>query len=298
MAKKTNEDRWELRRGGRDYPESLKVMETQPRVIYGRGDPTVLSGPCLSVIGARHATPYGLTIAAMAGRVAAESGIVLVSGGAMGCDAAAARGALDAGGKTIVVSGVGADQVYPPSSADVFERAVAQGGAVISLEQWGAEPLPFRFPKRNRIIAALSKAVLVCEAGGRSGTTSTAMAAVDYGREIYAAPGSIFSQYSQGANALIRDGAHIICCEADLEMLLTRDYGVLRLVGERVVGPRDRVISALVATPLRVDDLAHHLGETPLDMMRKVAELEVLGLVVRLPDGRYTATEHALLTTG
>ena len=298
VRKSVPKDGWELVRGDREYPESLEAMSTQPRVIYGRGDRAVLSQPCLAVIGARQATPYGLTIASMAGRVAAESGIVLVSGGAMGCDAAAARGALDAGGRTIVVSGVGADRIYPQSSADVYARAVAQGGAVISLEHWGSEPVPYRFPKRNRIIAALSKAVLVCEAGSRSGTTSTAMAAVDYGREVYAAPGSIFSQYSQGANALIRDGANIITCEADLEMLLSRDYGVLRLVGERVVKPRDRILSALVATPLRVDDLAHQMGETPLDMMRKIAELEVLGAVVRLPDGRYTATEQTLLTTG
>ena len=292
------ERRWELTPDDAAYPDSLRATDEPPARLYGRGDEAVLATMCLAVIGARRATPYGLAIASMAGRVAAESGITLVSGGAMGCDAAAARGALDAGGRTVVVSGVGADKVYPRTSQDVYERAVAQGGAVVAIEPWGTPALPFNFPKRNRVIAGLSTAVVVCEAGARSGTTSTATAAIEFDREVYAAPGSVFSPYSQGANALIRDGAHIITCETDLEMLISQDFGVLRLVREEVATPRGRVLSALVATPLRVDDLAHYLGETPLDTMRRLAELEVQGAVTRLPDGRYTASEQALLARG
>lgn len=291
------ERRWELALADELYPDRLKEMDDAPKTLYGSGDPEVLSTMCLAVIGARKATPYGLAVASMAGRVAAESGITLVSGGARGCDAAAARGALDAGGKTIVVSGVGADRFYPQASRDVYERALAQGGAVVAIVPWGTDPLPFNFPRRNRVIAGLSTAVLVCEAGARSGTTSTALAAIEIDREVYAAPGSIFSPYSQGANNLIRDGANIVTCEADLEMLISRDFGVLRLVRDEIATPRGRVLSALVASPLRIDDLAHYLGETPLDTMRKVAELEVQGAVERLPDGRYVASEQTLLST-
>ena len=286
---------WDLRLGEEGYPESLMDMERPPEVIHGRGNPEIIREMGLGVIGARRATPYGLAVASMAGRIAAESGITLVSGGAMGCDAAAARGALDAGGKTVVVSGVGADQVYPRTSQDVFERAINGGGAVVALVPWGMTPRRGSFPQRNQIIAALSRALLVCEAGLRSGTSSTAMAAASIGREIYAAPGSIFSPQSQGANALIRDGGSIVCSEADLEMLISRDFGVLRLVQERIATPRSRVISALTANPMRADDLAHSLGEEPLDMLRKLADLEASGMVMRLADGRYAPTQEALL---
>ena len=290
--------RWELSPGDEAFPESLLQMEDPPQVLYGVGDVSVLSTMCLAVIGTRLATPYGLAVAEMAGRIAAESGVTLVSGGAMGCDAAALRGALDAGGRTIVVSGVGADRVYPKSSTDVFTRAPREGGAVIALVPWGSPVQKFAFLQRNVIIAALSTAVLVSEAGQRSGTTSTAMAATELGREVYAVPGSIFSPESLGANALIRDGAHIVASESDLEMLISRDYGVLRLLSEEVATPRGRVMSALVASPMRADDLANRLGYEPLELLRILADYEVNGAVVRLPDGRYAPTAEALVGRG
>lgn len=287
--------KWDLSSTDEAYPKSLEDMESPPAVIHGVGDVTVLGTMCLAVIGARLATPYGLAVASMAGRIAAESGITLVSGGAMGCDAAALRGALDAGGRTIVVSGVGADCVYPKSSADVFARAPKEGGAVVSIVPWGAPVQKFAFLQRNTVIAALSTALLVSEAGSRSGTTSTALAATEFGREVYAAPGSIFSPESQGANALIRDGAHIVTSEDDLEMLISRDYGVLRMVREQPATPRGRVLSALVASPMRADDLANRLGIPPLELLRMLADYEVNGAVVRLPDGRYAPTQETLL---
>ena len=168
---------------------------------------------------------------------------------------------------------------------------------MVSLAPWGSEPHAFAFLRRNVIIAALSTSLLVSEAGQRSGTTSTAMAAIELGREVYAAPGSIFSPESWGANALIRDGAHIVTSEVDLEMLISRDFGVLRLVREEVATPRGRVLSALVASPMRADDLANHLGEQPLELLRILSDYEVQGAVKRLPDGRYAATEETLLHT-
>lgn len=289
--------RWELRRGTPDYPSALEELEEPPKTLYGLGDPAVLHTRGIGIIGARRATPYGLAAASMAGRVAAESGITVVSGGAMGCDAAAARGALDAGGKTIVVAGTGADKIYPRSSRDVFIRAVEQGGAVISLEMWGMEPLPYVFPKRNKVIAALSEVLVVSEAGARSGTFSTALAANEMGRELYVVPGSIFSPESQGSNRLICDGASIIVSEQDLEARLSLDLGVLRLSQGAPATSRSRVMSALVASPMRVDELADHLAEQPLEMLKIIADYEAQGLVVRLADGRYSPTQTALLGT-
>jgi DNA processing protein len=297
MANKHLKDcpRWELRQGEDLFPACLCDLEEVPPVIYGIGDVNVLETASMAVVGARRATPYGIDLSRMAGRVAAESGITLVSGGAMGCDAAAQRGALDTGGKVVVVSGVGADQVYPASSLDVFERAVALGGCVIAEVPWGSHAMPYAFPRRNRIIAALSRAVLVAEAGQHSGTTSTALAAFDLGREVYAVPGSVFSPQSRGANRLIADGAHIICSEEDLELLISRDFGVLRLVAEQPATPRGRVMSALVASPMRADDLADHLGMSALELLKVLADYEVQGVVTRLPDGRYSPTSEAYL---
>ena len=271
------------------YPRSLKEdLSDKVEVLYGIGDPEVLQKTSVSIIGARRASPYGIAISQMAGRVAAESGIVVVSGGAMGCDSAASAAALDAGGKTVIVSGCGADRIYPSSSEAVFRRTVAQGGAVVSIEPWGSSPLPFRFPKRNVIIAALSPVLLVAEAGERSGTMSTADAAIQMDRTIYAVPGSIFSPLSQATNKLICDGAMPICNEVDLETRLSLDFGVARIVAEGVPNYMGEVISALVAGPLRPDELAAHLGQDTLTLLRTLTDYEARGIVDHLPDGRFS----------
>ena len=288
---------WELSPDDEEFPQSLHDLEPVPETLYGRGDPKVLQGPCLSVIGARRATPYGIAVAEMAGRVAAESGIVVVSGGAMGCDCAAGRAALEAGGKTVVVSGCGADMVYPASSADVYAGAVATGGAVISLERWGSPPRRYAFPKRNAIIAALSTCLFVTEAGMRSGTMSTADVAVELGRKVYGIPGSIFSPLSAGTNWLISEGARVICDEASLEAAISLDYGRLRF--SDAPGRREdlgRVLSALVASPSRADDLAARLGENIITVLSALSDYEATGVVTKLPDGRYAPTSAFYLS--
>lgn len=288
------EERLELQRGESGFPRSLAEAEgVRADRLYVLGDPGVFEQSSVSIIGARRATPYGEAIAQMAGRIAAESGIVVVSGGAMGCDHAASRAALDAGGRTVIVSGCGADRVYPASSADIFHDAVSKGGAVVSLEPWGAGPRPYTFPRRNVIIAALSPVLLVAEAGERSGTMSTVDAALELDRTIYAAPGSIFSPNSQGANRLIGEGAAPILSEADLEMRLSLDYGVLRVVSPGVPRQVGEVVSALVSSPMRPDDLATRLGQSVLTLLRTLADYEARGIVERLPDGRYSLTSEA-----
>lgn len=288
---------WEMCAEDEGFPASLLDLDPVPEMLYGRGNPEVLSGPCLSVIGARRATPYGIAVAEMAGRVAAECGITVVSGGAMGCDCAAGRAALEAGGKTVVVSGCGADMVYPASSADVYAGAVATGGAVVSLERWGSPPKRYAFPKRNAIIAALSSCLFVTEAGMRSGTMSTADVALELGRKVYGIPGSIFSPLSAGTNWLISEGARVICDEASLEAAISLDYGRLRFTD--VPGRREdlgRVLSALVASPSRADDLASRLGENVLTILSALSDYEAAGVVTKLPDGRYAPTSSFYLS--
>lgn len=287
-------NKFELRPDDDLFPESLREEATSNiEVLYGIGDPHVLARQSVSIIGARRATPYGIAIASMAGRVAAESGIVVVSGGAMGCDCAASAAALDAGGQSIIVSGCGADRIYPSSSERVFRKAVANGGAIVSIEPWGTSPQPFMFPKRNVIIAALSSVLIVAEAGERSGTMSTADAALQMDRTIYAVPGSIFSPTSQGTNKLICEGALPICNEVDLETRLSLDFGVARMVAEGVTPQMGEIISALVASPMRPDELATRLGLDTLTLLRTLADYESRGVVEHMVDGRYSLTTMA-----
>ncbi|MBR3318648.1 MAG: DNA-protecting protein DprA [Atopobiaceae bacterium] len=288
------EEKWELRRDDELFPKSLLSDAIRKiEVLYGIGDPTVLESDTVSIIGARRATPYGIAIAEMCGRIAAESEICVVSGGAMGCDYAASRAALDAGGRTIIVAGCGADRVYPASSTDVYRDAVERGGAVISLDRWGMPPRKCAFPRRNVVIAALSPVLVVAEAGERSGTMSTANAALELDRTIYAVPGSVFSPSSQGTNRLIAEGAMPICSETDLEMRLSMDYGVMRVVMEGVPSQMGEVVSALVASPMRPDELASRLGMDVLTVLRTLADYESRGIVEHLIDGRYSLTKES-----
>ncbi|MBM6774120.1 DNA-processing protein DprA [Olsenella profusa] len=287
--------RWVIERGSEGWPPALEDLPSPPGRIYGLGNPEALLGPAIAVIGARRATPYGLSVAAMAGRVGAECGVTVISGGAMGCDHAAGAAALEAGGVGVVVSGCGADVVYPESSRDVFEGSVETGGAVVSLERWGAGPRRWAFPKRNALIAALSEVLVVTEAGARSGTMSTADAAVELGRTIYAVPGSIFSPESAGTNRLIAEGARIIPDEQSLGMAIALDFGCARLEGQAGHRRGGAVMAALLASPTRPDELAARLGEDVLTVMRTLTEYEARGMAQRLPDGRYSPTESYLL---
>lgn len=285
---------WQIERGSSLYPRALEDLPRPPERLYGMGSPEALDAPSLSIVGARRATPYGLSIAEMAARVAVECGLSVVSGGALGCDHAAGMAALRAGGRSIVVSGCGADVVYPRSSTDLFEGTVAQGGAVISLEPWGSGPRRWSFPKRNAVIAALSNVLVVTEAGARSGTLSTAEVASELDRIVYAIPGSIFSPNSSGTNRLIADGARVIPDEQSLSVSIALDYGLVRMAGTcaREGGP---VMSALLASPSRPDELAERLNESVLTVMRTLTDYEARGIVERLPDGRYTPTQSYLL---
>lgn len=289
------DDRTCLVPGDEGFPPMLLDLHDAPvAALNVLGDPGVLSEECISIIGARLATPYGIAVAEMAGRIAAECGLVVVSGGARGCDHAASRAALDAGGRTVIVAGCGADVVYPKSSADIYHDAVSAGGAVVSLERWGQGPRKYAFPRRNAVIAALSRSLFVTEAGMRSGTMSTADVALALGRLIYAIPGSIFSPNSQGTNHLIAEGAMIISSEADLETRIALDYNRLHL---GAVGggtwQGGKVIAALVASPSTLDELARAVGESLMTLLDTVADYEAKGIVARLPDGRYSVTAEA-----
>ncbi|MDO4563834.1 MAG: DNA-processing protein DprA [Clostridia bacterium] len=198
------------------YPDSLRSLSQPPALLYVRGDSKALRSPmCVTVVGSRDASGYGESVATEFAREMADCGICIVSGGAVGIDASAHRGALMAGGLTVAVAGCGLDVDYPTQNRELFCR-IERSGAIISEFAPGTRPSKQIFPFRNRIMAALSSAVVVVEAGYKSGALITAMQASEMGKNVYAVPGPITSSRSSGTNALIRDGVTMALSPQDI----------------------------------------------------------------------------------
>lgn len=272
------------------YPPQLREIARPPRVLHVMGDPRSLVRG-LAIIGSRKASPYGLECASRFAGQAASWGVTIVSGGAIGCDLAAHRAALEAGGRTVAVLGCGADVDYPRSGAATLRELRAGRGAVVSELAWGVPPLPGHFPARNRIIAGLSAAVLVVEAALPSGTFSTADHALDAGRDVFAVPGSILYAGSAGCNRLIRQGAQPITCEEDLRDSL-EGVGLLEPGGARRLpltmgAGSDVLLEALRADPMTADRLSAVTGIDVVSVLRRLSSLEQTGDATRYPDGRY-----------
>lgn len=276
-----NDNRFIIDLASREYPALLREIPDPPARLYGVGDPSALSAG-LAVVGARKATPYGLKCARLFAGWAAAQGVSVISGAAIGCDREAHRAALDAGGPTVAVLGNGPDIDYPRASAAILQQMRA-GHAVVSECQFGQEPRRFAFVRRNRIIAGLARAVLVVEAGLPSGTFSTADAALDAGRDVFAVPGSIFSYESRGSNRLIRQGAAAVTDVSEL----AASFGVRAAEGAVLEPERNAILRALAADPMRPDDLARHVGADIVQVARTLGALEARGLVARYRDGRY-----------
>ena len=211
--------------GTPEYPRLLAEISDPPRCIWSRGDRSLLSETAVAVIGARAASPEGLIAASEIAFDLARAGIVVISGLARGIDAAAHRGALDARGKTIAVLGTGIDRVYPAEN-DRLHEEIASNGLLISELAPGTPPLEFHFPRRNRIISGLSRAVVVVEARDKSGSLITARLAADQGRDVMAVPGTIVGGRNRGANALLRDGAKLVESAVDILQELGLDQSL------------------------------------------------------------------------
>lgn len=279
--------RMELRRDDAGYPQSLAQLTDPPHVLYCMGDVALLR-PGLAVVGARRATPYGIQVTRRFAGWAASHGVVIISGAAIGCDQAAHRAALESGGRTVAVLGCGADVDYPSGARGLLDQ-LRRNHLVVSECPWGARPTRWTFVRRNRIIAALSSALLVAEAGLGSGTFTTADFALDLGREVLAVPGSILSAESAGANRLIRQGAAPITDIDELSHQL-RSVGLVGDVtteGGVCGGSRNVIERALAADPMRPDDIARTLDLDIVSVSRALSALELAGRVVRHADGRF-----------
>jgi DNA processing protein len=265
-----------------DYPERLRQIYDPPPVLYVRGCLQDDGARAVAVVGARAATPAGLALArTMAGDLAG-AGLVIVSGLARGIDAAAHQGALDGGGRTVAVLGSGLDRLYPREHAPLADRIVEGGGAIVSEFPLGSEARPERFPRRNRIIAGWSRAVVVVEASERSGALVTARVALEEGRDVMAVPGHPSHPSAAGTNGLLRDGATLVRGAADVAAELGVVLGPLREPeGDMVlkVLTRDR--------PLTVDELSARLRQPPSEVLGRLLALELEDRVRRLPGALY-----------
>jgi DNA processing protein len=198
------------------YPGRLLQIYDPPAVLWVRGDAALLERPGIAVVGTRHPTPYGVGMAEMLARDLANRRMTILSGMARGVDAAAHKGALDAGGKTVAVWGTGIDVVYPKENKKLAERIVASGGAIVSEYPLGTFPAPQNFPLRNRILSGMSVGVLVVEGGEYSGTRITARCAMEQNREVFAVPGNVTNKSAWGPNTLIKQGAKLTATWEDI----------------------------------------------------------------------------------
>lgn len=267
--------------GTPEYPPLLAEISDPPACLWIRGDPSVLSGIIVAVIGARHASQEGLIAAREIAFDLARAGIVVASGLARGIDSAAHRGALEGGGKTIAVLGTGIDRVYPAEN-DLLTEQIAASGLLVTEFLPGTHPEDWHFPRRNRIISGLSKAVVVVEARDKSGSLITARLAAEQGRDVMAVPGTIVGGRNRGANALLRDGAKLVESAVDILEELGFDVSLSRRSPQGEGGRKDRQV-----VEFTVDQIAEQLKIPAGEALARLLEWELTGEVQRIGSGRF-----------
>ncbi len=284
------------------YPELLHHIGLPPPVIYLQGDSTLLEMTSVAVVGSRAATSYGRRVSRTIARDLALAGLCVVSGLALGIDATAHSGALDAAGATIGVLGCGLDVVYPRGNRRLYEQLRASG-LLISEYPLGTPPEGFRFPARNRIIAGLSRAVVVVEASKKSGSLITVQHALEQGREIFAVPGQVDSVKSAGTHWLVQQGATLAVSAADIIGHLGMDYGSAAAL-KAATNPRAKlaklepnlqvVLSIIEPYPQSREALLQRSGLGAAEFTEVLLRLELEGLVETTPGNMI----HSLIEGG
>lgn len=271
------------------YPPLLRELPDPPTLLYAIGSLALLSLPCVAVVGSRNATVQGVANAGAFGHALSEAGLGVVSGMALGIDAAAHHGALRGPGSTIAVVGTGADRIYPRANEQLARR-IAEEGCIVSEYSLGTPPNPGNFPKRNRIISGLASAVLVVEAAAGSGSLITARLASEQGRDVFAIPGSIHAPLAKGCHQLIKSGAKLVDCAADLleelhDSPLARLASPVMPAADAHETQHDALLQAMGFGPVDLDTLAGLSEASPGALASQLLALELAGRLERLPGG-------------
>ena len=273
------------------FPPRLRDIPDPPARLWVRGDLSALLGQAVAIIGSRRASHGSLEIARRLATDLAAIGLTVVSGLARGCDAAAHRGALAAGGRTVAVLGSGLDVMYPPEHGALAVE-IAVRGAIVSEFAPDSPPLPFRFRQRNRLISGLALGVVVIEANERSGSLITAGCALTQGREVMVVPGSVHAGRNRGGHLLIRDGAALVENAEDVLGVLMASLPPMpaRTAGvpEDDTPTGDEVLDAIdPEDPQEFDALARRLALPAPELLTRLAGLELAGRIERVAGGRF-----------
>ncbi|MGE5195206.1 MAG: DNA-processing protein DprA [Deltaproteobacteria bacterium] len=277
------------------YPAALGRICDPPGVLYCKGKLEPRDELAVAIVGSRRCTVYGRQQAERLAGALARAGLTIVSGLARGIDAAAHRGALEAGGRTIAVLGTGLANIYPPEHAELA-AVIVQHGAMLAEVPLGTAPLPGLFPQRNRIVAGLSMGVVVVEASRNSGAMHTVRHALEQGREVFAVPGRIDSLASEGCHDIIRDGATLVRHADDILQGLGPLVAPVRSGGDQSVHTarellldeqERRILNLVPVDPVHVDEILREAGIEPSRALATLTVLEMRRLVRRLPGSQY-----------
>ncbi len=289
-----------------DYPRLLREIPDPPPVLYYRGDPKFVNDlgnlPAIAIVGTRDPSDYGRRWTRKLSSTLAQNSFVVVSGLADGIDAEAHHNCIESGGKTVAVLGTGVDVIYPWANRQLYQD-VLKNGCALSEYPAGTQPDRTHFPRRNRIVAGLSRAVLVVEAPQKSGALITAYLANDYGRDVYALPGSLDNLKSKGCLILISKGAQMILGEVELlEMLGTMpqlDYPIMEATQtqlplidlseelSQVLQSVSTIVKTASVDAAAFDAIVNQTGMAAGSVSGALLQLEMLGLVSQLPGMRY-----------
>ena len=276
------------------YPRALLEIPDPPPLLYAHGKVELLQHPAIAVVGSRNASAQGAMNAEQFARSLSDAGLTIVSGLALGIDAAAHRGGLAGPSSTIAVLGTGIDVVYPSRNAELALE-ISRRGLLVSEFALGTPAAAQNFPRRNRLISGLGRGCLVVEAALPSGSLITARSAADQGRDVFAIPGSIHSPLSKGCHALIKSGAKLVESADDVlsELAGFRPSGYAHTAQAAPSAPNSGLLAVMGHDPVDVDSLCARAGLTAEQVASELLRLELDGRVAALPGGLYQRLEKA-----
>lgn len=288
------------------YPRMLRYLSDKPYALYCVGDMEAIRHSCVSIVGTRRPSDYGRRMAHSLASDLAREGVTVVSGMAMGIDAQAHQGALDAGGLTVAVLGTGLNVPYPACNETLYHRILEQGSLLVSELPLDSQPLAYHFPRRNRIISGLSHGLVFVEGQIKSGGMVTVGLALSQGREVFAVPGHVGYSVSEGPHTILREGARIITSGADLiedigELLTNRRArrpAASGDTGEELTDRQRHILSALRTEAMDMTQLAARTGLPDETVQVETAMMEISGLIAREAGNRYALSKGVKQTFG